>query len=154
MLPLLVLTDPKCQSGHKLFYCIATFGLEAFHYILSSYESYQSVNGLSKWPLTWFCVYVCLVVCVLFGVRGGALGQREQASWSQTTRPTRTPVPPSEGTHGLKPATDPHTISRQLIHQPSSLTPRWWRQTQPPSSSVRQRELNQLICHSCVFTKD
>lgn len=126
----------------------------AFHYIVSSYESYQSVNGLSKWPLTWFCVYVCLDACVLFGVRGGALGQREQASWSQTTRPTRTPVPPSEGTHGLKPLTDPHTISRQFIHQPSSLTPRWWQRTLSPSSSVRQRELNQLICHPCVFTKD
>lgn len=43
--------------------------------------------------LTCYCVCVSSHVRVWFGVRGGA-------SWSQATRPSRTPVPPPEWTRG------------------------------------------------------
>lgn len=64
--------------------------------------------------------------------------------------PPGTPAPPSEETHGLNCLKQ---TSVQSTHQPSSLTPRWWQQNLSPSSSVRRRDLNPLICHQCVSTE-
>lgn len=71
-------------------------------------------------------VHVCLDACVLFGVRGGALGQGNRHHGHRLQGPPGPLCPPQRGHMARHPLTDPDTIGRQFTQQPSSLTHRWW----------------------------